>query len=240
MNFFSYGLIPVAIALTACGGMNTPISSTSSFDPLTPPGSGRQPASASYGPQLTPGQFVTANISNTAFYKNKPKSNQDADKLLAQGTQMKIVSVDSTYVKVELDSGEIGYVPAVMVSSPDMTTPEVLPLDGAYQVYPPLPGGTGALDPLPMIDPGGLPPEGSIPAIIDPDAPIPSTPPPTLDSIPDLTPVEPIAPEMTAETEVVDPVKEAVRKKVEAARAAEEKAKEESVDAIKETPAKAE
>jgi len=241
MKFFSYSLIPAALALAACGGMNSSITSTSSFDPLTPPGSGRQPASASYGPQLSPGQFVAANISNTAFYKNKPNANQDADKLLTQGTQMKIVSVDSSYVKVELDSGEIGYVPAVMVSSPDTTpTPELLPLDGAYQVYPPLPGATVPLEPLPMIDPGGLPPEGSIPAIIDPDAPVIPSAPPTLDPIPDLKPTEPTAPaepgmkeEPKAEADPVaepDPVAEEVRKKVEAAMEEEAKAKEKAAE----------
>lgn len=238
MKFSSFGIIPVSIALAACGGMNAPLTSSSSFDPLTPPGSGRQAASSSYGPELSPGQFVTANISNTAFYKAKPKANQDADKLLKQGTQMKIVSTDSSYVKVELDSGEVGYVPAVMVSSAAGSTPEILPLDGAYQVYPPLPGG-GPLEPLPIIDPGGLPPDGSIPAIIDPDAPILTTPIPTLDPIPDLKPTEPkVEPKMEAPKEL-DPVAEEVRKKVEAAMAEEAKAKE-AGGALKETPKKAE
>lgn len=184
----SLGAIPAALALVACETMNAPLTSGGSFDPLAPPGGGVKQVNSSFGPALSPGQFVTASIPNTAFYKNKPKGSEDADKLIALGTNLKIVSNDGAYVKVELDSGEVGWVPSVMVAS---STPELTPIDGAYQVYPPLPD-TGALEPLPVIDLGGLPPEGAIPTIIDPDAPIPAPAPPlTVDSIPDLTPSAP-------------------------------------------------
>jgi len=216
MKFSLYPLVAVALGLAACESMNSPVSS-SSFDPLRPPGTTIQPASASFGSELSPGQFVSASIPNTAFFKDRPKGNEDATKLIPLGTEMKIISLDSNYVKVELDSGEVGFVPAVMVTSPDTsTTPDVLALDGAYQVYPPLPGG-GPIEPLPMIDPGGLPPDGSIPAIIDPDAPVPETP-LTIDPIPEMKVEEP--------AKELDPVAEAVREKVEAAMAEEEKLKE--------------
>lgn len=205
-------MVPVVLAIAACNTINSPVSS-SSFDPLRPPGTSIQPASSSYGPELGPGQFVSANIPNTAFYKNKPKGTEDADKLISIGTQMKIIELDSNYVKVELDSGEVGYVPSVMVSSPD--SPEVLPLDGAYQVYPPLPGDN-SIQPLPTIDPGGLPPDGAIPAIIDPDVPATDLA-PTLDSIPEMEVGEP--------EEELDPVAQAVREKIEAAKAEEERLK---------------
>ncbi len=185
-------------------------------------------------PELSPGQFVSANIPNTAFFKQEPKGDENADKLISLGTQMKIIEMDSDYVKVELDSGEVGYVPAVMVSAPDtsMTTPDLLALDGAYQVYPPL-SGDGSIMPLPIIDPGGLPPDGAIPAIIDPDAPV-VTNVPTLDTIPEMAAEEPV--EGSVEEKELDPVAEAVRKKVEAAQAEEAKAK----DKIKETVTPAE
>jgi len=230
MNNPLYALVPVAIAMAACNSMNSPVTS-SSFDPLRPPGTSLQPASASYGPELSPGQFVSANIPNTAFFKNKPKGSEDADKVIALGTQMKIIEMDSNYVKVELDSGEVGYVPSVMVSSTDMTSPDLLPLDGAYQVYPPLPGGYPT-EPLPVIDPGGLPPDGSIPAIIDPDAPVTDIA-PTLDPIPEMKAAEPETKVEEPEKEL-DPVAEEVRKKVEAAKAEEDKLKE------TETPVEAE
>lgn len=207
MRFLSLGVIPTALALASCEMMNAPLNSSGSFDPLAPPGSGAQRDSSSFGPELSPGTFVTANIPNTAFYKNRPKGTEDADKLLAQGTNMKIVSSDSSYVKVELDSGEVGWVPAVMVASPN-SAPESYPIDGTYQVYPPLPGG--ALEPLPVLDPSGLPPEGAIPTIIDPDAPAP-VPGSTLkiDPVPDLKPVEPAVEEKVepkeGELKVVEP-----------------------------------
>jgi hypothetical protein len=168
--------------------MNGPVNSSGTFDPLARPGSGQGSADTSYGPDLSPGQFVTASIPNTAFYKNRPKGTEDADKLLPQGTNMKIVSSDLSYVKVELDSGEVGWVPSVMVAS---GAPAVMPIDGTYQVYPLLPGGD-QLEPLPVIDPNGLPPAGSLPSIIDPDAPVPAPPEPLeIDQIPDLTPPAP-------------------------------------------------
>lgn len=222
---FSYSiLLPVALAVAACDTMTSPVSSTS-FDPLRPPGTSIQPASTTGttgSSELYPGQFVSANIPNTAFYKNEPKGAQDADKLIALGTEMKIIEMNSGYVKVELDTGEVGYVPTVMVSSPDMTAnpPDLLALDGAYQVYPPLPGGD-PIEPLPIIDLSGLPPDGAIPTIIDPDAPI-ETDIPTLDTIPEMKVDEPVV----EKEEELDPVAEAVRKKVEAAMAEEEKLKE--------------
>lgn len=197
MRILSLGMIPAVLALAGCETMNAPLNSSGSFDPLKPPGSGLSNPAASYGPDLSPGTFVTANIPNTAFYKNKPKGSEDADKLLPLGTNMKIVSSDPNYVKVELDSGEVGWVPAVMVSSGN-ASPEMIPIGGAYQVYPPLPD-TGPIEPLPVIDPNGLPPEGAIPTIIDPDAPIPApTAPIKIDPVPDL---KPAVPEVKPETE---------------------------------------
>lgn len=186
----SLGLAAAVLALASCGVMNAPLNSTSSFDPLKPPGSGSQVAARSSDSNLSPGSFVKANIPNTAFFKNKPKGTEDADKLLALGTNMKIVSSDPNYVKVELDSGEVGWVPAVMVASANASA-DAYPVGGTYQVYPPLPGG-GPIEPLPMLDPKGLPPEGAIPTIIDPDAPAAAPGAPIkIDKIPNLIPVKP-------------------------------------------------
>jgi len=190
MKFSTYGIIPAALSLVACGTYNSPTGGYGGFDPLAVPGRGMNSPDASYGPAIVPGQFVTANIPNTAFYKNKPKGAEDADKLLSLGSNMKIVSNDGSYVKVELDSGEVGWVPSVMVSS---SGSDLAPIEGAYQVYPPLPEG-GILEPLPTLDASGQPPGGSIPTIIDPNAPIPaSNAPLTVDPVPDLTPSIPEA-----------------------------------------------
>ena len=180
---------------------------------------------SSYGPQIIPGQFVTANIPNTAFYKNKPKVSEDADKLLTLGTNMKIVSEDGAYMKLELESGEVGWVPSVMVTA---SGSDLAPIDGAYQVYPPL-SNTDGLEPLPVLDANGQPPGGSIPTIIDPNAPIPApTAPLEVDPIPDLTPSPPVATPEAAPTAPKEEPAEKVEEKAE--EKVEEKAEEKPVE----------
>jgi len=183
----------VAIGLVACDTMSTPISS-GSFDPLSAPGSQRG-VSVSSAPGFSAGQFVRASMNNTAFFKNRPSGDADADKVLPIGTSMKVISTSGSYVKVELDSGDIGFVPSVMLEDPNAAAPA--PLTGAneYQVYPPLPM-TGVGEPLPIIDPSSLPPEGAIPTVIDPDAPAAEVP------VPPVTP--------TTETFPTPPVRESV------------------------------
>ncbi|MFK7851443.1 MAG: hypothetical protein AB8D78_10740 [Akkermansiaceae bacterium] len=185
------------LALVSCEDFNRPMTG-SSFDPLAPPGSDAN-LNQSSGPRFSPGEFVSAAVNNTAFFNEKPKGTEQADKLIDQGTQMKIVEVSSNHLKVELDSGEVGWVPQVMVMTGNDVGGSMIPVDGVYQVYPPIPGGE-ALQPLPTIDPNGLPPEGAIPAIIDPDSPIDGSP-PTLDTVPDIQPVEPEAPSEVGPTE---------------------------------------
>src|SRR5687768_3874443 len=106
-----------ALGLTACGTMNAPLSSDG-FDPLAPAGGGTARSSpesiAETG--FSPGQFVRTAMDNTAFFSKRPSGDGDADKLLKKDVQMKVVSSDPSYVKVELDSGEVGFVPTVLVS----------------------------------------------------------------------------------------------------------------------------
>lgn len=178
----------IVLGLAACDTMNRPISS-GDFDPLRPPGGGSNFSTAN-GPVFKAGQFVRATMDNTAFFKSRPNGEVDADKLLLRGTSMKVISHSDSYVKVELDSGEVGFVPAVMVEDPNAAT-GVLPVNpGEFQVYPPVGGYGQALPPVPA---GEMPPEGAIPTVIDPEAPASTTPvppvtPPT-DTFP--APVEP-------------------------------------------------
>lgn len=163
----------VVIGLAGCDSMTGPITS-GDFDPLRPPGS-RSSFNTQAAPQFPAGQFVRAAINNTAFFKNRPKSEGDADKLLTFGTSMKVISHDDSYVKVELDSGEVGYVPAVMLEDPNAAQTAPVTNPGEFQVYPPLDGNG---QPFPALPAGALPPEGSIPTVIDPDAPGGSEPEP--------------------------------------------------------------
>lgn len=181
------------LGLVSCDTMTGPISS-GDFDPLRPPG-GNVGGSVSTTSAFKAGQFVRASMSNTAFFKNRPKGDGDADKLLPQGTSMKVITTSGSYVKVELDSGEIGFVPSVMLEDPNTAAPLPTGNPGEYQVYPPLPGGDMG-EPLPPLDPTGLPPDGAIPTVIDPDAPVPTTPVPpvTAPSENFAAPVEPKVP----------------------------------------------
>ena len=139
---------------------------------MRPPG-GNINLNTNTAPLFKAGQFVRAAMDNTAFFKNRPKGEADADKLLPRGTSMKVISISDSYVKVELDSGEVGFVPAIMVEDPNtaVVPPPVNPNE--IQVYPPL-GGFG--EPIPTVPAGEAPPEGAIPTVIDPEAPAPGTP----------------------------------------------------------------
>ena len=178
------------LSLVACDTMTGPITS-GDFDPLRPPGGNVGPT-VKTDTTFKAGQFVRAAMDSTAFFKIRPKGDADADKLLTRGTSMKVISNSGSYVKVELDSGEIGFVPSVMLEDPNAVTEVPITNPGEYQVYPPLPGG-GIGAPLPPLDPTGLPPDGAIPTVIDPEAPAPDVPvppvTPTTETFP--APVEP-------------------------------------------------
>lgn len=138
------------------------------FDPLAAPG--RQAAIATVeASAYKAGQFVSTVMDNTHFYKSRPKDGAEADKLLPRATSMKVISQQDSFVKVELDTGEIGFVPTVMVEDPKAAAPA--PTGNEIQVYP-LP------DSVPALPPGEAPPGGAIPTVIDPNAPAPEIPPP--------------------------------------------------------------
>lgn len=150
--------------------MNAPLTSSGSFDPLAPAGGGVSTTGATVSSSFKPGSFVSAAIDNTAFFLKRPKGDAEADKLLARDTRMKVISSDSSYVKAELDSGEVGFVPAVMVSDPSVALPGLPPSGNEVQVYPPIDG----VQPLPAYDPANMPADG-VPPVIDPTAPVPGT-----------------------------------------------------------------
>jgi hypothetical protein len=176
-----------AIVLASCGTMNEPIG-FGSVDPLRTPGSDSNLQLADTD-NFSAGQFVQAAVGNTAFFSKRPKGETHADKLLQKGTSMKVISSIDSYLKVELDSGEIGFVPSVMVEGSTGTS-EAPPINSnEIQLYPPV---YGAGQPLPPVAPAEQPPAGAIPTVIDPDAPSTNTAPPI--AAPDQSPPDSIAP----------------------------------------------
>lgn len=137
----------------------------SSFDPLD--------AAGGYGTQANvintgyrAGEFVTAVMDNTGFYKERPEGEANADKLLTAGTSMKVISDDGSFVKVELDTGELGYVSTVQVMGENEGSN--LPQSSEVQVWPPVDGG-----PIPVEDPNEADLDVPlVPTDIDPDAPV--------------------------------------------------------------------
>ena len=186
-NFAYMKLLPVlsvavALGLVACDTTNSSISS-GAFNPLLPPGSGVRLADAPV--PLKPGDHVRAIVDNTAFFNKLPQGDADADKILPRDTPMKVIRIAGTYFQVELDStGEVGYVPSVMVEDrnasppqppgtlpPGTLPPGTLP-PGTLPpgTLPPgtLPPGTLPPAPVPAVNPAVVPPDGAIPTVIDP------------------------------------------------------------------------
>jgi len=158
--FLSLGSCVFALASCQTGE----VSSSSSFDPLAAPGSGRTAVSSRAG--YKPGAFVRTNMDNVAFFSKRPKGDVEAEKQLAGNTEMKVISDDGNYVKGELNSGEVGYVLSVQVTDQQSILPSV-GSGNEIQVYPPIPGS------LPLMNDPNVP---TIPPVIDPDAPIPALP----------------------------------------------------------------
>lgn len=100
---------------------------------------------------------------------------------------MKVITQVDNYVKVELDSGEIGFVPAIMVEDPNQVPDmSIYGNPNEFQVYPPAEG----FEALPEVPQGEMPPAGSIPTVIDPDGPASVLPNPQVDLLPKLPPAQ--------------------------------------------------
>ena len=181
----------LSLVLASCGtfkNLNQPLSGSSDFDPLSAPGSssGQSLLVAPTSPSYHPGQWVETSMDNATFFATIPSGNARADRVLPSGTPMKVVSNKGTYVRVELDSGSVGYVPEIMIAE-RRSTNEV-PIAGPEVPLPDL----GSVPP--PVEPGVLSGEG-----IAPPSEIPGTPPPvpevpSLPAVPELpTPVPPVS-----------------------------------------------
>ncbi len=201
----------LAFALASCGSVQNlknlkqPISPDSSFDPLNSPGSrskkktnAKQKSAvvAPNSPSYHAGQWVETSMNSATFFSKIPKGNARADKVLSSGTPLKVISSKGTYVKVELDSGDVGYVPNIMVIErptdgpvPKLSAAAPAPVPEFGSVPPPVDPGdvsTGTIAPAPEI-PSIVPPVPDV-------STVPSlTAPPAVPSLPDAPPVPNVA-----------------------------------------------
>lgn len=201
--------LPAAtLLLAACGGGGS--FNSGGYDPLDAAG-GTGSNVGLVDTAFRPGSFVKTSMDNAAFFKNKPEGNATASKMLPANTPMKVISSSGSYVKVELDSGEVGYILSVQVIDQNSSPSNTGDIDdGAYQVWPPVDGG------LPIVDPT-VPVTDVIPTDIDPDAPEPvipeipalpdDAPTPGLGAEPAIPPL-PDVPEAPAEEEEKDEEKD--------------------------------
>lgn len=140
--------------------------STGGFDPLDPAG-GFGAQTQVVESEYRPGEFVEASMANTAFFKRKPKGEAEADTLLPAGTPLKVISTEGSFVKVERDSGEVGFVPEIMVIGSGANDDSSLSGDET-QVWPP-PTSDGI---IPLGDGEGMEDDNpQLPPTIDPDDP---------------------------------------------------------------------
>jgi len=172
--------VAVVASCSTVDRLNRPLGD-SATNPLNAPGSGRASQQApAASPSFTPGQFVKAVMDNTAFFSKRPSGSADADKLLKLNTPMKVVEDDGSYVKVELDGGQVGYVPSVMLFDPTAPAAGLPGAPGDVQPIPPapappLPTGTSG-DAVPLVAPADAPPADAVPAVVDPAAAPSSSP----------------------------------------------------------------
>ena len=179
------------LLLSSCGALKNvqkPLSSDGSFDPLTSPGSQKKKSSSSSSSSsfsaptsvsYTPGQWVETSMPNSTFFSAIPKGNATADKVLQAGVPLKFISSKGSYVKVELDSGQVGYIPEIMVierSPSGAVTPSAPPLPPVDNTVP---------TSTPFVPPSVLPEAPVNPA----DNVLPEIP-----TIPNESPVIPSAP----------------------------------------------
>ena len=110
--------------------LNEPI--TSDYNPLDGPNTPklRNRSFQQTGPTYNPGEWVENAMPNATFFNKIPRGSATADKVLSLGSPLKVISTKGSYLKVELEGGSVGFVPAIMVAEPstlDDTSPFLPP-----------------------------------------------------------------------------------------------------------------
>ena len=122
------------------------------YNPLDTAGGNQAAAMDPNRSLFTPGAFLQTVSPMAAFYSKYPKDMEQPNKTLPDNTDVKVISIKGTYVKVEVvDSGDVGYIPSVMLGvkrSPNEVpvtsgtsgfpvTPGTVPPTGIEEIHPP-------------------------------------------------------------------------------------------------------
>lgn len=161
-------LLGSSLLLVSCGDFDSSLGGD--FDPLMTPGSRQSDSLTPAGNYDFPaGSYVTAASNSTAFFKDKPSGNAEAEELLAAGTSMRVIKSEGSFVKVELDNGKVGYVAAALLLEGQAST-ITAPLPGEIPV--PLPSGPIPDNLAPTVPPTDLGPD-ALPPIAPPSVELP-------------------------------------------------------------------
>lgn len=167
-------LASVSVALVSCDSFNKPLGGSDAYNPLDAPGGAASAAEDPYGPAFTPGTFLQTVSPSTSFFAKFPKESDQPSKILADYTDVKVISTKGSYVKIEVvDTGEVGYVPSVMLG--EKRSPNEVPVTpGAGEV--PVTPGMAPEPEVPSIEPE-VPSAPDVPAVA-PEPEIPGIEPP--------------------------------------------------------------
>ncbi len=166
-------LASISIALVSCDTFNKPLGGSDAYNPLDAPGGQSSAQADPYGPAFTPGTFLQTVSPSTAFFAKFPKEDDQPTKILADYTDVKVISTKGSYVKVEVvDSGEIGFVPSVMLG--EKRSPNEVPVTPGAGEIPVTPGL--APEPEASVDVPAVAPEPEVPGIKPPEVVDPSQP----------------------------------------------------------------
>lgn len=141
MKFVRYA--PMFVAVMFCHGL---VSCGNAYDPSSGRGDDRFGAPRAiptddpemYGPEILPGRYLQTVSVNTVFFNNYPNIYDRPDRILPNFTDVKVVSVKGSYVKVELiNTGAVGYVPSMMLGEKrSPRNSQVAPQDNGGQLVP--------------------------------------------------------------------------------------------------------
>ena len=148
----------LVVLLSSCGGFRSTGNYDSSMNPLDSPGSERRGAAGEDSSGYAPGSYVEVTDVNGGLYFRFPGADSQPDeKMLALGTPLKVLNERGSYLRVETASGQIGYVPTIMVSKSVSSQGVVVPEGTIVSATPGDPADPPSLE-NPSPDLGGNPP----------------------------------------------------------------------------------
>jgi len=116
MNYSA--LFPVSlmgIALASCD-FNQPIPNQTAYDLGIPYGSEQPQETGSTNLNQSVGSYLQVVTPSATLYSTYPKGNEQPSKILSTGSEVKVISMKGSYLKVEVvNTGDVGYVPSIML-----------------------------------------------------------------------------------------------------------------------------